>query len=324
MKSMMSVLCLFVVLGFTGPAYCENSSGNVVVPAPVPTSVSEPFVVQTPHIEEQMVHLQEQMAALQDRAAQVAAKRAVASSGFGGGGGWFGSFSTDVDRAWIVPSGEMKPEEMASIQEDMTVMSRILDKALDQADLGRSQKGVFIGYHFGGTLTMGQTLFLSGYGALFRINVDFPLAGPTEQPKQEPTADKDPIWAKTKLEITDPGSEDSKDEDEEKYQPEKVDALKKALVSSLKHASNIRALQATDKVVILVASRRSESSGPVFSFIGSGKAKVVSSAGYGKSTNDSTPATTLIVQVKKADIDALAGGTLTPEQFQKKVLMTSY
>jgi hypothetical protein len=319
MKNMMSVLYAVVILGITCPVFSEESSRNVVQAAasdPVPT------VPMTPG--EPMAHLQQQMAELQTRAAQVAAKRAVASSGFGGGGGWFGSSSTDVDRAWIVPSREMKPEEMTSIQEDMAVMSRILDKALDQADLERSPRDVFIGNPFGGTSATGQSLFLAGYGALFRIDVDFPLAGPAEQPKQEPVADKDPTWAKVRREIYEPGSEDSKGDDEDKYKPEKVDALKKALVESMKHASNIRALQATDKVVILMSGRRGGSSGPVFSLRSSGKGKVVSSTGYGMPTGDSTPATTLVVQAKKADIDALAGGTLTPEQFQQKVMMTSY
>ena len=176
---------------------------------------------------------------------------------------------------------------------------------------------------------MGQFMFLTGYGALFRIDVDFPLAGPVEQPKQEPAVDKDPTWANARREIYEPDSEDSKGDDEDQYKPEKVDALKKALVESLKHASNIRALQSADKVVILVSGRRGGSSGPVFSFTESGdtKRKVVMSTGYnthGHAATSDSPATTLVMQARKSDIDALAAGTLTPDQFRQKVLMTSY
>ncbi len=335
MKSMISVLYLVVVLGLTGPAFCENSSGNVVVPAatPAPTLVPAAVVAPTPPGEEQMIRLQEQMAMLQDRAAELAEKRAAqvghrialsTTNGFAGGGAWYGDSSMNADRAWIVPSEKMKLEEMDSIQEDMTVMSHILDKALDQADLGQERNMIFIGTQWGGGSGSGRSLFLAGYGALFRIDVDFPLAGPAEQPKQEPVADKDPTWAKARREIYEPAAGDSNGDDEDKYKPEKVDALKKVLVESLKHASNIRALQAADKVVILVSSRRGGPSGPVISFSSSGKTKAVSSTGYGRATNDSTPATILVVQAKKADIDALAGGTMTLEQFKQKVLMTSY
>ncbi|MBP8304470.1 MAG: hypothetical protein KBE04_10125 [Phycisphaerae bacterium] len=338
MRAMMSVSLLVVVLGFACPASCTGSYGGVVVPTVAPTP--EPIAVQAPPTEEQMARLQEQMAELQTRAAQVAEKRAVASSstGFGGGygGNIFGVSYKEVDRAWIVPSGEMKPDDMASIQEDMAVMSRILDKALDQADVGRAETGVFIGYElmmggYGGAPSMptGRSMFLAGYGALFRIDVDFPLAGPVEQPKQEPAVDKDPTWSQARREIYEPDSEDSKRDDKDQYRPEKVDALKKALIESLRHASNIRALQATDKVVILVSGRTKGSSGPVFNYLESGntKRKLVLTTGtatHGHATTGGSPATTLVMQARKSDIDALAAGTLTLEQLQQKVLMTSY
>lgn len=338
MRSTMSVGCLVVVLGFACPAFSKESSGGVAppAPAPVPAPPASGVAAPTPPVVGSRAHLDEQMRVVLDRAAEVAKKRAVAGGygavlkGPGGVSGWSGS-SSEADRAWVVPSGAMEPAEMAAIREDMAVMSRILDKALDQADLVRSERGVFIGYPFGGTPGVGQSMFLAGYGALFRIDVDFPLAGPVEQPKQEPTVDKDPTWAQARREIYQPDSEDSKKDDKDQYRPEKVDALKRSLIESLKHASNIRALQPADKVVILVSGRRGGALGPVLNFMepGSTNWNLIYPLSTGSSTHaqgaaGDAPASTLVLQASKSDIDALAAGTLTLEQFQQKVLMTSY
>ncbi|MHC4592267.1 MAG: hypothetical protein ACYS8L_06180, partial [Planctomycetota bacterium] len=88
----------------------------------------------------------------------------------------------------VVPSGPMDEAEAREITEDLGIMSRILQKAVGQEVGGEyamlyAVDGPFSSL-FGGHRQ--QALFLQGYGAVFVLNVEFPLAGRAEEEAEPP------------------------------------------------------------------------------------------------------------------------------------------
>jgi hypothetical protein len=250
----------------------------------------------------------------------------------------------------VIPSQEIKPEELLTINEDMNVMSRIFNDKLNQERLaGADIYGSYIGGRwsdpftilgrFGGT----QSMYLQGYGVLFMMGVDFPLAaGPnTQEPKEEKTEKEnvDQVWEQTRQQIYEPqepgrgrrGAESQ----EVKYDAEKVENLKKSLIEALKHAANIRVLKPDESVILSITG--SGTSGKIISMQdlpGTDQTLVVQESGGKKITKIyqgglpediklSSP-TMLVIRAKKSDIDSFAKGDLNSDKFREKVQILSY
>jgi len=165
---------------------------------------------------------------------------------------------SDSGSIFVIPSSEMKAEDIVTIVEDMRIMSRIFEKKL-----GSSPGGMFFdddcGFSFFDLLSARSTeaIFLQDYGALFLMKVDFPLSPPAEtEVEEEAQEDIDEIWKETRQEIYEP--EDARrrrrrtDEGEE-YDKEKVEEMKEALIKALKHTTNIRNLKADESIILTVA-----------------------------------------------------------------------
>jgi hypothetical protein len=239
----------------------------------------------------------------------------------------------------VIPTTEIKAEDLAAITEDMTVMSRIIDKQLGQEESGPPS---WIYGHFIGQSTMTETMYLQGYGALFLKKVDFPLS-PTqqvqeeEQPKKEEGAD--PVWEQMKKDIYEPQEERKRREKrpEEKYDAEKVETLKTNIIKALKHAANIRSLKPDESVIATVSGSGSSYgdyvSGSIMRSIpGTGQVVVQNKdrrtmsiitpslpAGLGFSSS-----TVLIIRAKKSDIDAFAKDDLDLDTFRQRVQIYTY
>ena len=159
----------------------------------------------------------------------------------------------------VIPAGQINPEDLAAVMEDMTVMSRIFDKKLTGSNMLDSRS-------FGRRSSVTEGIYLQGYAALFMMKVDFPLLAPPESPKEQKTQqDIDPLWEQTKREIYEPqGSRSSRssrtrrgggginDSSAVKYDADKVEELKRKLINELKHAANIRNLQPDESIIITV------------------------------------------------------------------------
>jgi len=167
----------------------------------------------------------------------------------------------------VVPAAELKPENLAEITEDMTVMSRIFDNKLSQARLSTARASLFVGFdpfsvHNSGTT---EAIYLEGYAALFLMKVNFPLSPSPEAQEEEKTEEEDIdlLWKETKQQIYAPEEADRRrrtdDRPEEKYDAEKVEELKETLIKALKHAANIRALKPDQSVILTVIGDQSQS-----------------------------------------------------------------
>jgi hypothetical protein len=231
----------------------------------------------------------------------------------------------------VIPTLEMKAEDLAAITEDMTVMSRIIDSQLENKE---SRHIWFTGGMFGQS-SMAETMYLQGYGALFLRKVDFPLSpGPAVPEEEQETKEEegvDPVWEQTKKDIFEPQEERERREEqpEEKYDAEKVENLKTNVIKALKHAANIRNLKSDESVILTVTGGGSSGGFLGYGMALPGRGQVAVQNKNSKSISIVAPVlpgdlgasspTVLIIRAKKSDIDSFAKGDLDLDKFQQRV-----
>ncbi|HIJ70126.1 MAG TPA: hypothetical protein HPP87_02035 [Planctomycetes bacterium] len=164
-----------------------------------------------------------------------------------------GSARSGTENILVIPSGDVDAQQLAETVEDMKIMSHIFQKELAEADMtpgGRSW--VFFWRRNESSF---RSIYLEGYGAVFLMEVDFPLLPVAQLTEEEVEEGTDPVWDQARRELT--ASEDDDifdyDSDEEvEYDADKVTDLKSKLIRNLKHASNIRNLSDKESIIIAV------------------------------------------------------------------------
>lgn len=232
------------------------------------------------------------------------------------------------------------PKELTQIEEDLAVMSRLLNKEVEKEvgnDANRAM-GIAIS-SWGGETKAPEAIYLEGFGALFALNVNFPLVAPAEEKdEKKAAAAADSEWDKARVEVF--GGPDQGDPNQPgvlmlgmnaqppAYDPDKVDALKSTVLSALRNAVNIRCLKPEDYVNVAVLSYPNRFGGGDM-FASHMSVTVVQQDGKtvtktsGTST-DSSRQSTLNVRVKKADLDTFSQGKLTLDELKKKAVITVY
>jgi hypothetical protein len=236
----------------------------------------------------------------------------------------------------VIPSAEMKVENLAAITEDMSIMSRIFDKQLSQSKEPNARGRMYGDFNlfFGRGNRTTEAIYLEGYGALFLMNVNMPLSAPPEaqQQKEKAEEDTDPVWAQMRREMYEPEGirrSRGKERPEEKYDAEKVETIKTNLIKTLKHATNIHALKPDQLVILTVIGNKHGSAATVtqsISYGRSGRTRGSSSSTGRRRTVQTTPEgetnsllpTVLTICAKKSDIDAFAAGELDYDQFRQR------
>ena len=243
----------------------------------------------------------------------------------------------------IIPTQEIKTEDILTINEDINVMSRIFEGKLNQVRHDRSNVNwMFSGNRwmsdpYGMVLGFGSNkagcMYLQDYGALFMMNVDIPLSAPPDAEKQkEEKPEKenvDQVWEETRKQIYEPQeavrSRRGKKREQMKYDAEKVENLKTTLIDSLKHAVNIRILKPNESVILsITGSDVSDKIISVQALPGTNRTLIVQEKAGQKITRvyegslpddigTSSP-TVLVIRAKKADIDS----------FRQRIQILSY
>ncbi len=241
-------------------------------------------------------------------------------------------------RVLVVLTDPVKAQDVAATTEDLNIMSRIFDKKLRSAypPLG----GIYTSHRIEGLLHTlhrrngshgTQTIYLHGYGALFLLNVDFPLSAPPEVDVEKVEKDVDPLWEGTKREISTSDKTLAEDyvyvkyDSTKEYDAEKVEDLKTNLTKALRHAANIRNLK-PDELIILTVAGTQQPSAAVAEIAGKdGKTyRVIASNADTGPLFGAAPAL-LTIRAKKADIDAYAKGQLDLDKFRERVkFLTSH
>ena len=149
-------------------------------------------------------------------------------------------------------------EQATMMDEDLNVMTRLLEKALDQG-LGEDKPDVKLNLPmlFTSSGRSVRAVYLEGFGALFLIKVNFPVVAVAKAELKKQA--KKPIteWDQVKSEL----KEDEQKDDEIVWTADparaesealQIEALKKILLQSLKHAANIRHLKPDEFVALSV------------------------------------------------------------------------
>jgi biopolymer transport protein ExbD len=216
-------------------------------------------------------------------------------------------------------------------------MSRILAHVLRQP---RWVGGAFYDYgdFFERDSNPIQATYVQGYGALYFVEVNFPLTPPPGPEQQQESADAegdaDPIWRQAEL-----GTLPSTSRQinimplnyGRTYHPDKIEQLKTDLTKALRHASNIRNMAAEEWVIVSVTGADHDSPAARYSTYGNlpggartyGYYRDVASAARELAPDGPTinyrSFSVLTLRAKKSDIDAFAKGELDYDGFSQRV-----
>jgi hypothetical protein len=156
----------------------------------------------------------------------------------------------------VVPANEVKAEDLAEIIEDMQIMSHILDERFKET---RRVQGVFtdFGDFFGRDNRQTEATYLQGYGVLFSMEVNFAFSPPPKSQAQEPekSAEKvDSTWLQAKQQMFSPGTYKGtvRPDWAKEHDSRMVEELKRDLITTLKHAANIRGMQHDEWIILTV------------------------------------------------------------------------
>ena len=218
----------------------------------------------------------------------------------------------------VVPGKPMDPQAVGQTVEDLSIMSRIIEKnALGESSTlgGLGEVSAYTFYRIYRRPAAGpgpffphvgqpKPMYLGGYGAVFFIQVDYPLLPPPPTPQeQQVNPQEDPVWAQTRRDLLEPQSPAALPREAgesaqapEPYSQEAVDTLKTQLIAAMKHATNIRALEPGDWVTFVVRGPGATDSGR----------------------------TTMTLRATKADADQYAKGQLSQQQFEQRMQIVTY
>jgi hypothetical protein len=174
-----------------------------------------------------------------------------------------------------------------------------------------------------------RNLYLDGYGALFLVNVYFPLVPPAVKTEVEkPSGDS--TWEEAKQELYGggPGARPPLAPAEE-FSQDKVNKLKATLLEALKNASNLRGVKSDESITVCVLGGTSATPPRAKRFARAGTGGGGGGGGYGGSFTFSSSGappqgTIMTIRVKKTDVDAYAKGKVGLEEFQKRARITTY
>jgi hypothetical protein len=166
----------------------------------------------------------------------------------------------------VIRSSEMDAKDQAHLEEDLAIMSRILVKAAGEAPgAGRTYTAMGIDVANAAGSSQMRSFYLEGYGALFTLEVDFPLmAAPTASQPQGQESKTNSDWEQAKQEMygqTPNGAIDPRTglppmgawaNPAPAYDEQRVNRLRENLLNAFRDAINIRGLKPDDWVTITV------------------------------------------------------------------------
>lgn len=228
-----------------------------------------------------------------------------------------------------------------ALEEDLSVMSHLLNSSVERFG-AESRRNTAMGINV--LVAPGPVPFrsmaLEGYGAVFMLNVGFPLLGPGPKPeaaREMPPADS--AWESAKRDLYGASGDatgamlqrpgriaGAPEENIESFSAEKLEELKSELLNALTNATNIRGLKPSDRITVCI------SGGPVNPELrpradyarpggpGPGPGPVPRPAGGGRPGHTSF----MTLSVKKSDVDAFAKADLTRDEYRARVSIAIY
>lgn len=213
-------------------------------------------------------------------------KRATSHAGRAVSSMRFGLSGPAASRLLVIPGTGERKAPISQTRAELAIMSRLLTKAANPESNTRANfRFDFGGVSFGEHREL-DALYLDGYGAVFLIDVDYPLVAP---PKLATSGSKDTnatdaAWEAARREVTGAPTPGERGRSgvrtftrggggggmtgfgmfgggsamgggtpaEVEYQADRVKQLTDRLIGALRHASNIKSMSTTDKLVVHV------------------------------------------------------------------------
>lgn len=227
-------------------------------------------------------------------------------------------------RSLVIRSSELDPKEQANLEEDLVVMSHLLEKtvggALGAQPQGSPVLGVDVVFAPGSNPARG--IYLEGYGALFTLSVGFPLLSSPKNDVEKENPSTDSTWDEARQEVYGGrmGGKPVYVRGEE-YDERKVNKLKDAVLEALKNATRIRGLKGDDSITVCV--------------FGGGAALPVKLKPANKpgapapkqmyiAERAQPRSTMLTIRVRKSDVDSFGKDKLSLDDFRKKAKIVPY
>ncbi len=163
----------------------------------------------------------------------------------------------------VIPSKEIKAENLTAITEDLQVMSHIFDERFKE---GQEIQGIFLdfGDFFGRDSRSTEAIYIQNYGVIFLMEVNFafsPEPEPQEQEANETEEYVDPDWQRVKQKLFSPTGYGGTLVPEEQYSAQQIDQIKKELIRTLKHAANIRNIHPDEWIILTVIGKGRQTGG---------------------------------------------------------------
>jgi len=355
MKTITLITSLGLAAGLVLPA------GLIAQPSPPPTPVVpdvDGIEFDSEEIQRSLIDVQHGLAMAQSRSGFAVG----ASSGYGGGGygtvvtpgapmpPGSGVFNSDGPRGstevLLLQSTEATADAAAELQEDLAVMSRVLERAVspDLASSGKRAMGLDL--MFAPDRSSTQSIYLEDYGAIFMLEIRFPLLPPVEaEAGDDPTPEpEDSEWEAARRDIYGGPLEAAPSggvhfmaqhfaaerQQAEAYSEAKIEVLQTGVLAALKHASRIRHLNQDDFILVCI-------NGPA-----AGSAKTAGREDYRHQVETLTHGTgnnvviwtgsatvpaqgsVMTIRAKHSDILALAEGAIDPDALRDRVQVQTY
>jgi hypothetical protein len=250
-----------------------------------------------------------------------------------------GIFPRSAPRKPVIVGGAGNAKANAAMEEDLNVMMRILEKAAGGKDETRPTAGGIELFSFG-KANAPRVFYIEGYGAMFVLNVKYPLLAPAKDDQSRTNEPTNSEWEKAREEVYGGGRGNNvrfTSTPGEEFDASRVENLKNQLTEDLLNAKNIRGLKTDDSVTVVVlgggtrgtVTRRVESRPPATGGRGGvGGRAGAAGGGFGgggfavmeatASGNDTGAQTTMTLRVKKSDVDKFAKEKQRAEQDSSK------
>ena len=177
------------------------------------------------------------------------------------------SFGTPPGEAvFVVPNPQLAPASATELAEDLDIMCAVLDQLLGNANIQTESWGGRINRY---RRSM-RSIYLPRFGALFLVEVKFPLAALPKAREQTAEEAPDALWAQVRSNMRSQGLPDRRGAKEAaaQYDALKVESLKRTLLRGLGHAGNIRHLGTDEQIVVVAIESADIATAVVHAFAG--------------------------------------------------------
>lgn len=218
----------------------------------------------------------------------------------------------------VWPQGE-EPQKR-DLEEDLNTMMHLVERTIEQTFAqGPNDDNVPRRFMPALNITESQSLFLEDYGAVFSFRTFVPLQGTTRTNASPSASETENRWEKARQELFGNGQDGNREMRPVilQYDAAKVALLKDQLLQLLKDSKHLRHLKPEHQIALVLSGPSPLATQPpeVKPSISPEERRSV----FERFRNQLNLSTSLVLRVKKADVDAFAAGKLTAEQFRDKV-----